>query len=127
VFSAVRGPRRARRGGLPRALDGTERQNAVCSRPGNLRTAVIVKDGVPYNVRQIGVGERAGRRGTAGGCCELPGTVGNGGAVGDGRDSKHETFPTGDCGAPSPWRWVVGQVWKKTERDDTTSSTAALL
>ena len=40
----------------------------VRSRPGNLRTVAIVKDGGPYNIRQISVGERAGPRGTAGDC-----------------------------------------------------------
>jgi len=64
------GPPQGAAGGLPRALDGTGRQKAVRSRPGNLRTAVIVKDGGPYNVRQIGlgIGERARLRGTAGDC-----------------------------------------------------------
>jgi len=55
--------------------DGTAK--AVRSLLGNLRTAVIVKDGGPYNVRQIGVGERAGLRGTAGDCGGLRGTDGN--------------------------------------------------
>jgi len=60
------GPPQGPAGGPPRALDGTGRQKAVCSRPGNLGTAVIVNDSGPYNVRQIGVGERAGLPGTAG-------------------------------------------------------------
>ena len=38
-------------GRLPGARDRTGRQNAVHSRPGNLRTAVIAKDGGPCNVR----------------------------------------------------------------------------
>jgi len=54
-------------------------------------------------------------------------TVADGGAVGDGRDGKYETFHTGDGGVSSPWRWVVGPVWKKTGRDDRTSFTAVLL
>jgi len=62
------GPPKGPAVGLPRALDGTGRQKAVRSRLGNLGTAVIVKDGVPYNLRQIGVGEPVGQRGTAGDC-----------------------------------------------------------
>jgi len=71
------GPPQGPARGLSRALDGTGGQKAVRSRPGNLRTAIIVKDGGPYNVRQIGVGERAGLRGTAGDCGGLPGTAGD--------------------------------------------------
>ena len=47
-----------------RALDRTGRQNAVRSRPGILRRAVIAKDGEPYNLRQISVGGYGGRRRT---------------------------------------------------------------
>jgi len=48
------GPPQGPAGGLPRALDGAGPQKAVRSRLGNLRTAVIVKGGGPYNVSQIG-------------------------------------------------------------------------
>ena len=51
----------------------------------------------------------------------------NKGTAGDGSDCRYGAFPMGDGGAPSPWRFVVGRVWKKTGRDDTTSSTAVLL
>jgi len=60
------GPLQGPMGGLPRALDGTGRQNAVHIRPGNLRTAVIVEDGGPCKVRQISVGDCGGLPGTAG-------------------------------------------------------------
>ena len=70
------------------------------------------------------MGDCGGLWGTAGG---LPGKAGDGEAVGGGRDGKCETFPTGDGGAPSPWLWMVGQVWKKTGRENTTSSTAVPL
>lgn len=40
----------------------------VHPRPGNLRTAAIAKDGGPYNVRQVGLGDCGGLRGTAGDC-----------------------------------------------------------
>jgi len=54
-----------------------------------------------------------GTVGDCGGLWGTVGTVGDGRAVGDIRDGKYETFPSGDGGAPSPWLWVVGQVWKK--------------
>jgi len=41
-------------------------QKAVSSRSGNFSTAVIVEDSGPYDVRKIGVEDRAGLRGTAG-------------------------------------------------------------
>ena len=53
---------------LPRALDWTGRQNAARSHPGILRTAIIAKDGGPYNPRQISVGGYGGRRRTTGDC-----------------------------------------------------------
>jgi len=65
VFAAVRGPRRARRGGLPRARDGTGRQNVVRPRPSISRTAVIRKDDKPHDLRHIPVGDGRGRRKTA--------------------------------------------------------------
>jgi len=54
------------RGGTAKSLDGTGRQNAVHTRPGNLRTAVIVLDGGPCKVGKITVGDCRGLRGTAG-------------------------------------------------------------
>ena len=59
------GPPQGSLGRLPRALDGAGRQSAVRFRPGILRTAVIAKDGGPYNPRQISVrGYGGGRRTT---------------------------------------------------------------
>ena len=55
------------------------------------------------------------------------GTAGDGGAVGDGRDSKCETFPRGTAEPLVLGDGWLGQVWKKTGREDTTSSTAVLL
>jgi len=63
--------------GLPRSLDGTGRQNAVHTRPGNLRKAVIEEDCGPCKVRQISVGDCRGRRGIAGDCGRLRGTAGD--------------------------------------------------
>ena len=48
---APQGPTR----GLPRALDRTGRQNAVHTRPRNLRAAVIADDGGPCKVRHFSV------------------------------------------------------------------------
>ena len=59
--SVVNGP-----GQLQRALDGMGRQNAVRSRPGNLRTAVVAKDTGACNITQVGVGDYGGLRETAG-------------------------------------------------------------
>ena len=70
VTSVLNGPRplQGSVGRLPRALHGTGRQNAVRSRPRILKTAVIAKDGGPYNPRQISVGGYGGRRRTTGDC-----------------------------------------------------------
>ncbi|PUU81203.1 phosphatase 2C-like domain-containing protein [Tuber borchii] len=62
------GPPQGSVGRLPRAPDGTGRQNAVRSPPGILRTALIAKDGGPYNLRQISVGGYGGPRRTTGDC-----------------------------------------------------------
>ena len=53
-------------GETARALDRTGRQNAVHTRPGSLRTAVIVEDGGPCKVRNFSVGGCRGLQGTAG-------------------------------------------------------------
>ena len=78
------GPPQGPTGGLPRALDRTGRQNAVHTRPGNLRTAVMVEDGGPCKVRHFSVGvagDGRGRQGTAGDCGGLQGTAGDYGGL----------------------------------------------
>jgi len=62
------GPPQGPTGRLPRALDRTGRQNAVHTRPGNLRTAVFVADGGPCKVRHFSVGDGRGLWGTVGDC-----------------------------------------------------------
>ena len=68
-------------GGLPRALDRTGRQNAVHTRPRNLRTAVIVENGGPCKVRHFSVGGCRGRQGTAGDYRGLRVTAGDHGGL----------------------------------------------
>ena len=71
------GPRQGPAGGLPRAPDGTGRQNAVHTRPSNLRTAVLMEDGGPCEVRHFSVGDFRGLPGTTGDCGGLWGTAGD--------------------------------------------------
>ena len=75
------GPPQGPTGGLPRALDRTGRQNAVHTRPRNLRTAVIVEDRGPCKVRHFSVGDFRGRQGTARDCGGLRGTTGDYGGL----------------------------------------------
>ena len=82
------GPRQGPLGGLPRAPDGTGRQNAVHTRPSNLRTAVLMEDGGPYKVRHFSVGDCRGLPGTTGDCGGLPRTAGDCGGL---------PGTTGDC------------------------------
>ena len=91
VANSVRngpGPRQGPAGGLPRAPDGTGRQNAVHTRPSNLRTAVLMEDGGPCKVRHFSVGDCRGLPGTTGDCGGLPGTAGDCGGL---------PGTTGDC------------------------------
>ena len=62
---------------MPRALDRTGRQNAVYTRPENLKTAVLDEDRGPCKVRHFSVGEGRGLQGTMGDCGGLRGTTGD--------------------------------------------------
>ena len=67
MFSMAQGSRRAEGGGgCQEPWAGGGRQKAVRSRPGKIRTAVIVGGGGPHNVRQISVEDYEGQRRAAG-------------------------------------------------------------
>jgi len=57
VFSTVRGSCRGPLGDCQEPWTGRDGKNAVHTRPGNLRTAIIVEDGESCKVRQIRVGD----------------------------------------------------------------------
>ena len=72
------GPPQGPTGGLPRALDRTGRQNAVHTRPRNLRMAFIVEDSKPCKVRHFSrvCRRQQGTTGDYGGLWETVGDCG---------------------------------------------------